>query len=355
MAAVTAPGRSNGDDREASQKEGGTSLPRVRIVSPALAAANNGNWHTAARWQRFLAPVARVDVVGIDDSAAEDADGDRIDVLIALHARRSAAAIARWRERRTDAPLVVVLTGTDLYRDLDVDGGAQHSLECASRIVVLQEAGLARLDAASRAKAVVIVQSAPALRATRAPGDADFVAVGHLRDEKDPQTVMRAARLLAGDAAPPPIVVHVGAALDARLGDEAQATMAACPAYRWLGALAHGAARRTIARARALVHASRMEGGANVVIEAVRSGVPVLASRIDGNVGLLGIGYDGFFPVGDAAALAALMRRFCDDDAFADQLRAQCALREPMFVPAVERRAVRLLVASLVAAAGSVR
>jgi len=324
-------------------------LPSVTIVTPALAAANNGNWHTAARWQRFLAAVANVEVVAI---GAEDGGAD---VLIALHARRAAATVARWRERRPDAPIVVVLTGTDLYRDLPDDADARHSLECASRIVVLQEAALGRLDAAARAKAVVIVQSASALHAEHTVRDADFAVVGHLRDEKDPQTVMRAARLLAGDAAPPPIVVHVGAALDARLGDEAQATMAACPAYRWLGALAHGAARRTIARARALVHASRMEGGANVVIEAVRSGVPVLASRIDGNVGLLGIGYDGFFPVGDAAALAALMRRFCDDDAFADQLRAQCALREPMFVPAVERRAVRLLVASLVAAAGSAR
>ena len=327
------------------------SLPRVRIVSPALAAANNGNWHTAARWQRFLAPVARVDVVGIDDSPVEDAG---IDVLVALHARRSAAAIARWRERRTDASLVVVLTGTDLYRDLDVDAGARHSLECASRIVVLQEAALARLDAASRAKAVVIVQSAPALHAARSIRDADFAVVGHLRDEKDPLTVLRAARLLAADPGAPSIV-HVGAALDARLGDEAQATMAACPGYRWVGGLGHAAARRTIARARALVHPSRMEGGANVVIEAVRSAVPVLASRIDGNVGLLGIGYDGYFPVGDAAALAALMRLFISDDAFAEQLRAQCALREPMFVPAVERRAVRALVAGLVAAAQRVR
>ncbi|HZW72059.1 MAG TPA: glycosyltransferase, partial [Caldimonas sp.] len=222
-------------------------------------------------------------------------------------------------------------------------------LECASRIVVLQEAAIAPLDARARAKAVVIVQSASALHAEHTARDADFAVVGHLRDEKDPLTVMRAARLLAADAAPPSIV-HIGAPLDARLGAEAQTTMAACPAYRWVGAIAHAAARRTIARARALVHASRMEGGANVVIEAVRSGVPVLASRIDGNVGLLGIGYDGYFPVGDAAALAALMRQFRADDAFAEQLRAQCALREPMFVPAVERRAVRAVVAGLVPA-----
>ena len=348
MSAVTGPGRSGAEQCSATQADGHMRLPRVRIVSPALAAANNGNWHTAARWQRFLAPVARVDVVGIDCNAAEDADGERIDVLIALHARRSAAAIARWRERRPEASLVVVLTGTDLYRDLDVDWGARHSLECASRIVVLQEAGLARLDAASLAKAVVIVQSAPALRVARAAGDADLVAVGHLRDEKDPATLYNAARLLATDGAAPTIA-HVGAALDPQLGEAARATMAACPSYRWLGALSHAAARRTIAQAQALVHPSRIEGGANVVIEAVRSGVPVLASRIDGNVGLLGAAYDGYFPVGDAGALAALIRRFRSDAAFAGRLRLQCAAREPLFRPAAERRAVRSLVLDLLA------
>jgi putative glycosyltransferase (TIGR04348 family) len=317
--------------------------PRVSIVSPALAAANNGNWHTAARWQHFLEPIADVEVVAI---GAEDGTAD---LLIALHARRSAASIQRWRERRPEAPLVLVLTGTDLYHDLDLDADARHSLECASRIVVLQERALRRLDAASRAKAVVIVQSASSLRVRRSPRDAEFVAVGHLRDVKDPATLLRAAQLLAEDGEPPTIV-HVGAGLDEHLAEAARATMAACPAYRWAGALDAAAARRTIARARALVHPSRIEGGANVVIEAVRSGVPVLASRIDGNVGLLGADYEGYFRVGDAAALAALMRRFRRDQAFASRLHAQCAAREPLFLPAVERRALRTLVAGLLAA-----
>ncbi len=323
------------------------SPPRVCIVSPAAAAANNGNWHTAARWQRFLAPVAAVRIQGPADEPVE------ADVLIALHARRSAEAVRHWRDTRPSAPIALVLTGTDLYRDLDFDPHARHSLECASRVVVLQEAGLARLDATTRAKAVVIVQSATAVRAAHAPGDTDFVAVGHLRAEKDPETLMRAARLLGADAHAPTIE-HIGGPLDARLGEAAQATAAACPAYRWRGALTHAAARRAIARARALVHTSVMEGGANVVIEAVRSGVPVLASRIDGNVGLLGAGYDGFFPVGNAAALAGLMRRFVGDAAFAAHLAAQCALREPLFRPACERRDVRALVFGL-SPAGSAR
>jgi len=322
--------------------------PRVCIVSPAAAAANNGNWHTVARWQRFLAPVAAVSIRGPSDDPGE------ADLLIALHARRSADVVRQWREARPAAPLALVLTGTDLYRDLDHDPRARHSLECASRVVVLQEEGLARLDASTRAKAVVIVQSASAVRAARSPGNPEFVAVGHLRAEKDPETLMRAARLLAAEGNAPTLA-HIGAALDAGLGDAARATAAACPAYRWLGGLSHAAARRAIARACALVHPSVMEGGANVVIEAVRSGVPVLASRIDGNVGLLGADYDGLFPVGDAAALAMLMRRFVADTAFAARLRAQCALREPLFRPAGERRAVRELVFGLLPARSPAR
>ncbi|MEO8921248.1 MAG: selenoneine biosynthesis selenosugar synthase SenB [Caldimonas sp.] len=320
-----------------------TSPPRVCIVSPALADANNGNWHTASRWQRFLAPVCEVDV---RSEWHADAEGT---VLIALHARRSADSIDRFRQRWPDGPLALVLTGTDLYRDLRTDARARHSLECASRVVVLQERGLDKLDPASRMRACVIVQSAPAVLAERQPGDADFVAVGHLRPEKDPQTLWDAARLLAGDARPPTIA-HLGGALDAALGDAARATMASCPAYRWLGAQSHAKTRRILAGAGALVHPSRIEGGANVVIEAVRSRVPVLASRIDGNVGLLGADYDGYFAAGDAAALATLMRRFVADAGFAAHLSAQCALREPLFRPAAERRAVRALVLDLVTA-----
>ncbi len=319
-----------------------TARPRVGIVTPALAAANNGNAHTATRWQRFLAPVAEVEVV-------TRWDGAPVSLLIALHARRSAESIARFRDRHPESPLALVLTGTDLYRDIDDDPHAQHSLECASALVVLQEAGLARLPAAARVKARVIVQSATAVRAARSPDDADFVAVGHLRDEKDPLTLMRAARRLAADGVGVSIA-HIGGPLDETLAAEARATMAACPDYAWLGAMPHGATRRVVARSRALVHPSRMEGGANVVIEAVRSGVAVLASRIDGNVGLLGVDYDGYFDVGAADQLARLMCRFAAEPAFAAHLAAQCAAREPLFRPAAERRAVRSLVADLLAA-----
>lgn len=304
-----------------------------------MADANNGNWHTAHRWQRFLAPLAEVRI-------AKNWDGNDTDALIALHARRSADSIARFASRHPKHPLALVLTGTDLYGDLEQgDAGAKHSVQCASQIVVLQDEALLRLDAAARAKARVIVQSASRLvRSDRSTRHFDFVAVGHLREVKDPLTLMRAACTLG----PPLRAVHIGNPLDETLAHQARETMARCPRYRWLGGLPQPAARRWIARSRALVHMSRMEGGANVVIEALRSRVPVLASRIDGNVGLLGRDYAGYFEAGDAAALAALMHRFASDPAFAARLASQCAQREPRFSPAVESAAVRSLLADMV-------
>jgi putative glycosyltransferase (TIGR04348 family) len=315
--------------------------PRVCIVSPALADANNGNWHTASRWQKFLAPVADVQIVLAWDDIPTDA-------LIALHARRSADSIGRFAAAHPRAPLALVMTGTDLYRDIRTEALAQHALQCASHVVVLQDEGLMALPAEARARARVIVQSATKLvRREASQRPFELVAVGHLREEKDPATLMAAARLLPDDA--PLHITHIGGALDPALGALAQQTMQACPLYRWLGALPRASARRQMAGAQALVHMSRMEGGANVVIEAVRSGVPVLASHIDGNVGLLGADYGAYFPVGDAPALARLMQRAASDEDFVAHLRAQCALREPRFTPATERAAVRALLADMLA------
>ncbi|WP_093166770.1 selenoneine biosynthesis selenosugar synthase SenB [Variovorax sp. YR216] len=312
--------------------------PRVLIVSPALADANNGNWRTAARWGRFLAGVAEVRI-------ARSWDGDVCDAMIALHARRSADAIARLREARADCPIALVLTGTDVYRDIAEDRSAKHSLQCASQLVVLQPDALDRLGAVERAKARVIVQSASAWRHRPGTRGIQLVAVGHLREEKDPLTLMAAAKRLP--AGTPIRIVHIGEALTPALGEAARRTMAECPHYHWLGGLPRDTARRWIARAHALVHMSRMEGGAQVVIEAVRSGVPVLASRIGGNLGLLGEDYAGCFPVGDDAALAALMQRFAAEPEFAARLSAQCALREPGFRPEHECRLVRELLRDL--------
>jgi putative glycosyltransferase (TIGR04348 family) len=279
-----------------------------------------------------------------DDLAEQD------DVMLALHARRSALSIAAWAAQRSGQGLAVVLTGTDLYRDIATDATAQHSLALAQQLVVLQDLGPQALPEGLRAKARVVFQSTTA-RATlpKTARHLRAVMVGHLRDEKDPRTLFAAAGLL--NPADGVLIDHIGQPLDAALGEAAQATAAACPHYRWLGGLPHAATRQRMQRAHVLVHTSRVEGGAHVVMEAVCSGTPVLASRIDGNVGLLGANYGGYFEPGDAAGLSDLLRQARasqgQPDGLLARLAAQCAVRAPLFAPAAERRALFGLVAEL--------
>jgi putative glycosyltransferase (TIGR04348 family) len=311
----------------------------IVIVTPALADANNGNWQTARRWAYLLGAAYRVGL------AAGWQQGDH-ELMIALHARRSAPAVQAWKAKHPQRPLVLVLTGTDLYRDIASDPAAQRSLALADRLVVLQPLGLRSLPAEHRAKACVVMQSTPARRPLpKTTRHLRALMVGHLREEKSPITYFAAARLLGQrkDIR----LDHIGAALDPALGDLAQALAAAQPGYRWLGALPHAQTRRRIQAAHVLVHPSRMEGGAHVVIEAITSGTPVLASDIDGNVGLLGSDYEGCFPVGDAAALARLLQRVRDKPAMLGRLQAQCGARAALFHPDHERAALLALVTEL--------
>jgi putative glycosyltransferase (TIGR04348 family) len=310
--------------------------PRLLIITPRAAATNAGNWHTAARWARFLRPRFNVSIAG-------RWDGSDADCVIALHARRSAASIAAFARAFPARPLIVVLTGTDLYRDIDADQAAQHSLRLATHLVVLNELGLRRLASTLRSKASVILQSAPALKAAARPTRVFNVAVvGHLRAEKDPQLVWNMLDHL--DPALPVRIHHVGAAYDPELGRRAEAIARRDPRYRWRGDMARSATRQWIRRAHLLLHPSVMEGGAQVVIEAVTAHTPVIGSRIDGNAGLLGTDYPGWFKVGDAKAAARLVERAVREPAYLRTLARACARRAPRFAPTRERAAVNRLV-----------
>jgi putative glycosyltransferase (TIGR04348 family) len=316
----------------------------IAIVMPAATSRRTGNRRTAARYAAFLRAGGHRVRVG------ERWDGSPTDVLIALHARKSFESIARYRAARPFGPLVVVLTGTDLYRDIRLDRDAQRSLELADRLVVLQDMGIAELPRRLRAKARVVYQSAPAPGRVRKPKDGFRVAViGHLRDEKDP---FRAALALAH--VPERIgvqILHIGDALDPAMAHAAQRLMDADPRYRWIGGAPHARTLRWLASSHAMVLASRMEGGANVICEAARAGVPVLASRVSGNIGMLGRGYRGYFPLGNERALARLMVKAATDSAFHGELQAAIRARAKLFTAAAERRGLARVVAEAVRAA----
>ena len=314
-------------------------LQKIIIVTPYMADANNGNWRTAQRWQTLLAPYFSVIVQG-------DWNDEPCDVLIALHARRSAAPIARYRAAHPDAPLVVVLTGTDLYRDLATSAEAQTSLNLATRLIVLQDDAIQHVPVTHRKKTHIVYQSAkPLTPATKFRGKLDAVVVGHLREEKDPATIFAAMETLSGDTNI--TLQHIGAPLDAQLAARAEALARENPRYTWSGALAHGLTRAAIKRAHVLVHPSIMEGGANVIVEAITAGTPVLASYMSGNVGMQGKDYEGYFPVGNASALAALMLRCVKEPNFYSRLNLACRARARLFLPVTEQTTLKLLLEEL--------
>lgn len=310
---------------------------RLQIVTPAPPGSRHGNRHTALRWASHLR------ALGHRVSIATGWRGAAADALIALHARRSHAAAAAWKRKHPERRLIVVLTGTDLYRDIRTDRDAKASLEIADRLVVLQEEGLKELGKSHRKKAAVIHQSVARIpRAAPPSGRFLLTVIGHLREEKDPFCAARAlAHLKAEDLS----IVQLGKAMNEAMAREARKLMKRHARYRWLGELPHRGALGWLARSHAMVISSRMEGGAHVVSEAIAAGVPVLASRIPGNIGLLGKGYPGYYPAGNDRALAKLIARAKRDPAFLTSLEKAVKARRPLTWPETERSALRALLA----------
>jgi putative glycosyltransferase (TIGR04348 family) len=313
---------------------------KIRLVTPAGPSDRNGNSITALRWARILVRLGHR--VFVDASYR----GKACDLLIALHARKSAPSIRLFRKQHPDLPLIVALTGTDLYRDLRTSAAARQSLELATRIIVLQSQALAELPRRLRRKTRVIYQSASQVNGAPRRSDAFKVCViGHLRAEKDPMRTAMAARLLPASSTLR--IAHVGRAMDEKSERQARAEMRRNPRYRWLGELPHWKTRRLLASSDLLSLTSRMEGSANVLSEAIASSVPVAASKIPGLIGTLGKNYPGYFTVGNTRALARLLRRAETDRRFYRALKSHCARLRPLVDPWREREAWKNLLSEI--------
>lgn len=312
---------------------------KIIIVTPAPAYSRSGNRVTAVRWQRMLKQLGhRVSIV-------QGYHGQPCELLIALHARRSHAAILKFSQLYQDVPLIVCLTGTDLYHDIQTDSDAQESLQLADRLIVLQPKGIFELPAPLHEKARVIYQSMAKLPQVppKTKKTFDVCVIGHLRPVKDPFRAAIAVRDL-------PIsskirVLHVGRALSEEMATRALAEMKQNARYCWLKERPRWETRRILARCQLSVLSSKMEGGAHAISESLVAAVPILASRISGSIGMLGEDYPGYFPVEDTATLRELLLKAEADGQFLETLTQSCERLAYRFEPAHELETWKKLLA----------
>lgn len=324
----------------------------ILLVSPRAPASAHGNSVTALRWAAILRDLGH-EVRSTDQY--DDGDDTPYTALVALHARKSASSIRAFRAAHPDVPVILALTGTDLYPDLVSTGVDPEVLGIADRLVVLQSYGLRQLDAGTRSRTRVIVQSMPPIPRQPTREDCfEVVVLAHLRAVKDPLRAAEATRLLPPDSRVR--VTHAGAGLDPELAEAAEAEAADNPRYEWLGDVPRADALALLARSRLLVLTSHHEGGANVVSEALAAGVPILSSAMPGSRGLLGDDYPGYFEVGDTAALADRLRATeTDRDGFHTELVRRCERLRDDVDPARERTAWADLLAELPQSCSPVR
>ena len=311
---------------------------KISLVTPAGKQSRAGNRTTAVRWAGILQDLGhRVKI-------SEESDGKDSDIMVAIHAWRSANSIRAFSDHYPDKPLIVLLAGTDIYR-------FQHShpedtlgsMNRATQLICLHDIVHRAIPQKYVKKLRVIHQSSPPLTTPRLPSKRWFevCVVGHLREEKDSLRTAYASRLA-------PVgsklrVVHLGKAHDNTWARNARTQVASNPRYVWRGEVPAWQVRRQFARSHAMVISSVMEGGANIVSEAIICGLPVIASEIDGNIGLLGADYEGYYPAQDETALAAVMLQAENDPAFLKTLARQCFGRKPLFTQTREQAAWKKL------------
>lgn len=309
----------------------------IGIITPAAAKSLSGNRATALRWAGFLHELGHR--VSIDVKW----HGDEYDLMLALHAWRSADSIAAFKQRYPDRPLVVAMTGTDLYGFINSHPEPTlASIRAADRLVTLHHLATRVLPASSHDKVRVIHQSAVPLPASlsasgkRSLRHFDVCVVGHLRQEKDSMRAAYATRDLPGDSRIR--ILHYGKAHNDEWASYARHEMEINPRYHWLGEVPHWKVRRAYSSCHLMVLSSVMEGGANVISEAVVAGLPVIASDIDGSVGLLGEDYAGYYPVQDTDALRELLMKAEAEPDYVNRLHAQCQKRAGLFTREAEKQ-----------------
>lgn len=313
----------------------------IELITPAPPGSLHGNRVTAQRWQGFLKKL------GYQAQISEYWAKSDADLLVALHAYRSHLSIIKFREAFPNKPIVLIMTGTDLYRDLSIHPEVFESMKISNAIVVLQPAAVKLIPKDLQSKVHVVYQSTkPIQRKPLLKKDFLVTVIGHLRPEKDPFCIARSLEKIPSESNIK--VIHLGKAMSADMERMAEFYSADLERYQWLNELSHAQTMQQLSRCHLMVISSLMEGGAHVVTEAIAIGVPIIASDIPGNRGLLGDDYPGYYKAGVAVALAKVLLKAETDASFYKSLKRHIKGRSKYVQPQFEMKSIKALINNMI-------
>lgn len=304
----------------------------IVLITPAPAGSRAGNRATAERWGKLL------EREGHHVSITTDFQDEVCDLVIALHAWRSHKAVRRVRGLFPEIPLIVALTGTDIYdHQHRFPEQTLYSMEQADCLIGLHHRVAHDIPERFGQKLVTVLQSAESPERSIGKKHAGFqvCVIGHLRDEKDSLRAAAAARLVPADSKLK--VINAGKPHSREWESRAQEEQGANSRFDWIGEVPKPEVQALMQSSDAMVISSVMEGGANVVSEACRIGLPVIASDISGNLGLLGEDYPGYFQTGSEEDLARLLWRAETSPGFLAELATRVGELAVNFTPEKEQ------------------
>jgi len=317
---------------------------KIILITPALPSSRSGNRVTATRWKTMLTELGhKITVKASSDDISQISK--KHDAMIALHAWRSAASIDYFKQQFPLKPLIVALTGTDLYKFINSHPKPTlRSIKQADALIALHDLAYLALPKSAQKKVHVIHQSADIIKrkANKNKRNFDVCVIGHLREEKDPLRAAYAVRKLPDDSRIR--VIHFGKAHTPIWAERAKKEMQNNLRYTWHGEVPHWKINQLYANADIMVLSSKMEGGANVVSEACAAGLPIVASDIDGSIGLLGKTYPGYYPYGNTKSLRELLIKTEIDHIYLTKLTKACQAKASLFRYKNEKNSLKIVI-----------
>ena len=313
----------------------------ILILYPDNKNVITGNLCSALQYQKILQ--------GLGYSVEVDFKytGQRAEVLIAINAAKKNSEIIEFKARNSNAKIVSVLSGTDIYPDpLEK---TIESMKLSNALVALQPDGLLKVPECYREKTFLIYQSVESIINVSNPmnhiSEFRVTLIANIRSVKDPLVAPYACKHLPVSSKIK--IVHIGYCLEKDLGDILIKENENNKRYNWMGGLNELETRKILSQSNVLLITSKNEGAGRVVGEAIELEIPIISTRNPGVLGVLGDDYKGYYPVSNSKVLSKILMRAEDDVDFLGSLNEQCQSKAHLFSPEVEKQSWSKLISEI--------